>query len=110
MRVGKVAVIGDADSVLGFRGIGLHVITTDDAEYALNQIKELNKANYQVIFVTEYLASQNKEIIDRYAEQFEPAIILIPSSKGGENYALSHLRESVKKAVGMDFLNLEDEE
>lgn len=110
MVLGKVAVIGDADSVLVFRGLGFNVITTENPGFALQEIKRLNKSNYQVIFITENLAAENREILDHYADQFEPAIILIPSGKGGENFALEYLRESVKRAIGIDFLKIENEE
>ncbi|HZJ68633.1 MAG TPA: V-type ATP synthase subunit F [Candidatus Eisenbacteria bacterium] len=106
MKLTKVAVIGDADSVIGFRGIGIKVIATDNYHEALEALDELAKANYGVVFITEYLAAKNPRLLEKYKEVFQPAVILIPSSKGGKNFALETLRESVKKAVGMDFLNM----
>ncbi len=110
MKLTKVAVIGDADSVLGFRGIGVKVIATNDIHEAMKKLDELARANYGVVFVTEYLAAKSPLLLEKYNEVFEPAVILIPSSKGGENFALDNLRESVRKAVGIDFLKIDNNE
>ena len=41
MKLTKVAVIGDADSVIGFRGIGIKVIATDNYHEALEDRKSV---------------------------------------------------------------------
>ncbi len=109
MKLSKVAVIGDADSVLGFRGLGFQVITTNQASVALTKIKELELAGCALIFISEYLISQSPDILNIYKEKTLPALISIPSIQGGENYVLNDLRESVKKAIGMDLLNIGNE-
>lgn len=101
----KVAVIGDADSVMGFRGLGLHVIATDSVTEASDALDELAKEDYGVVFMTEELAKREPDLIDRFREELIPAIILIPSSRGGEGYAMERLRDQVKRAVGMDLLS-----
>ncbi len=106
MNLGKIAVIGDADSVLGFRGLGIMVYITDDPMAALKKLDELRRAGCHLIFITEYLAAQNPGILEKYKSAFETAVILIPSAKGGENFAQEQLRETVKSAIGMDLLNL----
>jgi len=108
LKVGKVAVIGDADSVLGFRGIGITVFAMSDPKEASKKIEELSRDNYQLIFLTENLAAQDPEIMKTYNEMKEPTVILIPSNKGGANYASSLLSDSVKRAVGLDFLNIDN--
>ncbi|HHU53633.1 MAG TPA: V-type ATP synthase subunit F [Clostridiaceae bacterium] len=104
MHLVKVAVIGDIDSVIGFRGIGMTVVTTDDPLEAYRIIEELVKKQYGVIFVTEDLAEKNPAIIEDYKEKIEPAIILIPSSRSNEQFALRYLQEMVNKAIGIDLL------
>lgn len=108
MNLGKIAVIGDADSVLGFRGLGITVYVTDDPTAALKKLDELRRAGCHLIFVTENLAAQNPAILDKYKSVFETAVILIPSARGGENFALDRLRETVKSAIGMDVLSLKE--
>ncbi|MGB4609376.1 MAG: V-type ATP synthase subunit F [Saccharofermentanales bacterium] len=108
MHLVKVAVIGDIDSVLGFRGLGMTVITTDDPVEAYRKIEELVKKQYGVIFVTEDLAEQNPAIIEDYKEKIEPAIILIPSSRSREQFAMHYLHEMVNKAIGIDLLKEEN--
>lgn len=108
MKLVKVAVIGDIDSVLGFRGLGMNVIVTNNPVEAFSKLEELAKQNYGVIFITEDLAEKNKNIIDNYLEKVQPAVILIPSSRSDTDFAMKSLQELVKKAVGIDFLNPEN--
>ncbi|NLM19532.1 MAG: V-type ATP synthase subunit F [Clostridiaceae bacterium] len=104
MHLVKVAVIGDADSVLGFRGLGMTVVTTDDPVEAYRKIEELVRKRYGVIFITEDLAGKNLAIIEDYKEKIEPAVILIPSSRSDEQFAMNYLYEMVNKAVGINLL------
>lgn len=53
---GKVAVIGDRESVMLFRVIGLHTVTADTAEEAARIIHALARENYGIIYITERLA------------------------------------------------------
>lgn len=104
MKLVKVAVIGDIDSVLGFRGLGMTVIITDNPIEAYKKLEELVKMQYGVIFVTEDLAEKNPAIIENHKEKLEPAVILIPSSRSDKQFAMNYLHELVKKAIGIDIL------
>lgn len=108
MHLVKVAVIGDIDSVLGFRGLGITVIIADDPIEALRTIKKLAKKKYGVIFITEDLAEKNPAIVENYRDKIEPAIILIPSSRSNNQFAMNYLRKMVNKAVGIDLLKAEN--
>ncbi|NLJ70370.1 MAG: V-type ATP synthase subunit F [Clostridiaceae bacterium] len=100
----KVAVIGDIDSVLGFRGLGMTVVITEDPIEAYGKIEELSEKQYGLIFVTEDLAEKNPAIIENYKEKIEPAIIMIPSNRSKKQFAMNYLHEMVNKAIGIDLL------
>jgi V/A-type H+-transporting ATPase subunit F len=101
----KVAVIGDKDSVLCFKALGVDVYTAVDGEDAKNIIKKLANDNTGVIFITEAFAQEIPETIDKYRDQMTPAIILIPSNKGSLNIGMADINKSVEKAVGANILN-----
>ena len=92
----KIAVIGDKDSILAFKAIGIEVFTL---------VKKLAEDNYGVIFITEAFAKDIQETIDKYREALTPAIILIPSNKGSLGIGLADINRSVEKAVGANILN-----
>lgn len=100
----KLAAVGDKDSVLGFKAIGIDVFPIMDDEETARTIFRLAKAGYAVIFITEQAAEGAKDMIARYASQAYPAIIPIPSSSGGTGLGMRQLKQNVEKAIGADIL------
>ena len=49
----KIAVLGDKDSVLGFKALGLDVFPAESAEEAKRTLHALAKENYAVVYLTE---------------------------------------------------------
>lgn len=74
----KIAVIGDRDSVLGFRALGLEVHTVEDSTQARHLLRKAAEEGCAAVFLTEALAAPLQEEIDRYKEALTPAIVLIP--------------------------------
>ena len=101
----KVAVIGDKDSILAFKALGVEVYTAIDGTDAKKTIKDLAKKEFGVIFITEDLAKEIPSTIDKYREEMTPAIILIPSNKGSMGIVLADINKSVEKAVGANILD-----
>lgn len=103
MRKEKIAVLGDSDIALAFKAIGMDVYNANSAGEASEQLKLLAR-NYSVIFITEDLAMQISDYIDKFKNRPYPAIIPIPSSKGSTGYGIENIKKDVEKAVGMDIL------
>lgn len=100
----KIAVIGDKNSVLAFKAIGIEAIPVYEAEEARKTIDKLAVNNYALIFVTEQVAQGIEETIERYNKAMLPAIILIPSNQGSLNIGLKRIQDNVEKAVGVNIL------
>ncbi len=100
----KIAVMGDRDSVLGFRALGLDVFPCEEAAEARRQLHHLAHADYAVIYITEQLSSQLTSEIERYKDSVTPAIILIPGKAGSMGLGASALKSAVERAVGADIL------
>ncbi|NTW71652.1 MAG: V-type ATP synthase subunit F [Eubacteriaceae bacterium] len=100
----KIAVVGDKDSVLAFKAIGVEVFPVIETEEARKTIDRLASNNYAVIFVTEQVAKDLDETIERYNRALLPAIILIPSNQGSLNIGLQRIKDNVEKAVGVNIL------
>ena len=61
----KIAVIGDKDSILAFKILGVDVFITLDSQEARKTIDRISKENYGIIFVTEQVAKDIPETIKR---------------------------------------------
>ena len=105
----KTAVIGDYDSIYGFAATGLTVFPVKNAEEGEKTLKQIASSGYDIIFVTESLAMQIKDVISRYYESMTPAIIPIPGVRGNNGIGVENIKENVKKAVGSDVLFGDDE-
>lgn len=78
----SIAVIGDWESVMGFRALGLDTYPVTSVEEARKTVHDLAKTNCAVIYLTETLAKDMADVLDRYKDNIQPAIILIPAGKG----------------------------
>ena len=92
---GSLAVIGDRESVMLFRVLGVQTVTAETAE-------DTAKAGCSVIYLTEELAQLVPEELVRYQSRTFPAIIPIPGSRGSQGFGMKQIQENIYKAVGMD--------
>ncbi len=100
----NVAVIGDRETVIGFKALGLTVCYAEDEQEARDQLHRLAKENTAVIYMTDNLAAKLPEDIKRYEKTPIPAIILIPGRDGSNGVALANVSKAVERAVGADIL------
>ena len=100
----KIAVLGDKDSVLGFKALGLDVFPADSAEQARPILHRLAKEGYAIVYLTEQLASGLSGEIERYKDDLTPAIILIPGKEGSLGIGMDNIKTAVERAVGADIL------
>ena len=85
----KVAVLGDRDSIYGFAALGL---------------RRLAEGEYAVVYVTEALAAQMEEELDKWRSRPLPAIIPIPGVSGNTGLGMRMVKKSVEQAVGSDII------
>lgn len=100
----KIGVVGDKDSVLAFKALGIDVFPVTHSDEARKTVDKLAMNDYAVIFVTEQVAEEIKETIERYTRQMLPAVILIPSNQGTLNIGMQKINDNVEKAVGVNIL------
>ena len=100
----QIAAIGDWESVMGFRALGLDTYPVADAAEAREKIRELAKGNCAVIYLTEQLAKDLEDVISRYKDELRPAIILIPGRQGSLGIGRNNIQRAIERAVGADIL------
>jgi V/A-type H+-transporting ATPase subunit F len=104
----KVAVLGDKDSVMGFLALGIDIFPVYDADEIKKTIHKLVEEEYAIIYITEKATLLAREVIDRYKDNELPAIIVIPGIQGSMGIGMNEVRQSAKRATGMDLLFSED--
>ena len=100
----SIAVIGDWESVMGFRALGLDTYPVTSVEEARKTVHDLAKTDCAVIYLTETLAKDMPDVLDRYKDEIQPAIILIPGREGPLGLGQTALKAAVERAVGSDIL------
>ena len=99
----RIAVVGDWQSVMGFRALGLETCPADTKE-AREIIHRLARENCGVIYLTEQLAAGLEDVIARYKDELRPAIILIPGAEGSLGLGRKAIQSAIERAVGADIL------
>ena len=71
---------------------------------AIKELRRLADNEYAIIYITESLAAEISEEIDRYRERVTPAIILIPGVLGNTGEGVLGVKKSVEQAIGSDIV------
>ena len=100
----QIAAIGDWESVMGFRALGLDTYPVTSVEEAKEKVRELAKTNCAVIYLTEQLAKDMEDVIAHYKDEIRPAIILIPGREGSLGIGKANIQRAIERAVGADIL------
>jgi V/A-type H+-transporting ATPase subunit F len=101
----QIAVVGDWESVMGFRALGLDTYPVTSTEEAKKTVHELAKGEKcAVIYLTEPLPKDMEDVLARYKDAILPAIILIPGREGSLGIGKDNIQRAVERAVGADIL------
>ena len=98
----KIAVLGDRDSVMGFKALGLDTFFVEEADEARHTLHRIAKEEYAIIYITEQLAQLVPADIARDKTETTPAIILIPGKSGSLGLGAQALQTAIERAVGAD--------
>jgi len=108
MSQNKVTVIGDRDAVLGFKALGVTVMTPRPEEVRESMTKAI-KDEAVVIFITERLAEEVTDLIEDMSHRPVPSVVTIPDAGGSRGMGLKKLDDIIVTAVGSR-LAMDDEE
>lgn len=100
----KIAVMGDRDSVLGFKALGLETVMPESVEDARRRLAEMARQDYAIIYITEDCAEALTDELKKYFGSAKPTIILIPGREGSRGTALAAIKDYVERAVGANII------
>lgn len=103
-----LAVIGDINSVLGFKAVGVDVHYAESDQEIKESWERSIEKNYAIILVTEAIYHQLEEEIESLRESIRPAIMVIPASTKSEGLGITRMKDVVEKAVGTELITEEE--
>lgn len=99
-----VAFIGKRGTIWPFKALGADVFFYDEGEPAQRLLAEALQGEYKIIFVTETVYENLRDRIDNFAEEATPTFAVIPSIRGSRGVATKIIRDSVRRAMGAEFI------
>lgn len=100
---GKMAIVGDGDSIMVFKAAGVATFPAEDSKKARDVLRKIAK-DYSIIFLTEELAKPLSDFLKRFDEDPYPVILSVPSKSGSTGYGDELLKSAMEKALGVDIL------
>ena len=101
----KIAVLGDRESVMGFKALGLDVIPAGGGGAPRRAPPARARAPVSaIIYLTEQFAAEMPDEVAKYKDRLTPAVILIPGKAGSLGIGMKNITSSVERAVGADIL------
>lgn len=100
---GKMAIVGDGDSITVFKAAGVAAFAAEDEAKAKEVLRKIAK-DYQIIFLTEELARPLAAFLKRFDEELYPVILSVPSGNGSTGYGTELMKSAMERALGVDIL------
>jgi len=103
-----LAVIGDRDTIMGFRALGLetHAFSpaeTLDAEKITPRLRDIVGSGTKILFVTEAFYQSFADLLERLRGQSVlPLFVPIPGNQGSLGVGVRKVEDLVEKAIGAD--------
>ncbi|MHA1575860.1 MAG: V-type ATP synthase subunit F [Candidatus Thorarchaeota archaeon] len=104
MASDKISIIGDLDSVTGFRMVGVSesVVAKTPEETRNALMGFFRDPQMGLIIITEPLAAEVEDTILELSESPIPVILLIPDRQGSTGTYETVLKELIRRAVGIE--------
>lgn len=100
----KIGVIGDKNSVQGFKAVGLEVFDCFSVVEAKQTLQKIANEDFAIIYITESLYKDMQNEVNEYNTKKLPTIIPIPGVEGSLGLGVLNIKKAVEKAVGADIL------
>jgi V/A-type H+-transporting ATPase subunit F len=96
----RIAVVGDATSVAGFRPLGFAAFAIEDPAEARDLMPRLTGGDYGIVFVTEAVYAATEDLVREIADQALPAFTVIPGAGSSGGVGQAKLDRAIERALG----------
>ncbi len=101
---GKMAIVGDGDSIMVFKAAGVETFPVKDEKKAREIVRRI-AGEYKIIFLAEEYARLLGDFLKRFDEEPYPVILPVPTGKGEGGYGEELLQSAMERALGVDILS-----
>lgn len=106
----RIAVMGDATSVAGFRLLGFSAIALERPDDARERWQEVVSGGYGAVFVTEPVYAAIEDLVAEMADAPVPAVTVIPAAGSAGGVGAAKLDRAIERALGTSVPQREEEE
>lgn len=104
MSMYKVAVVGEKDSILGFKAVGVTTYPVTDGEEAASALQKIVREKVAIVCITEAVAQLILPQIAELNKRQVPAVVLIPNNQGTLGLGMQQIKRNAERAIGADIL------
>lgn len=94
------AILGDYESILPFGALGLTLYPAENAAQGNKTLRRIQKTDCAVLCITEALAAEMEESLEKLYQQAVPAVVLIPGQEGNTGQGKTQMAQHIQRAVG----------
>lgn len=110
MTAHRIAVVGDATSVAGFRPLGFAVFAVERPDDARGMWPEVLRGDFGAVFVTEPVYAAIGDLVAETADAPVPAVTVIPAAGISGGVGAAKLDRAIERALGTSVPQREEEE
>jgi V/A-type H+-transporting ATPase subunit F len=96
----RIAIVGDAVSVAGFRSLGFAAFPVDEPDDARDLMPRLTGGDYGVVFVTEAVYTATQDLVRETADRALPAFTVIPGAGSPGGVGQAKIDRAIERALG----------
>lgn len=101
----RIAILGNKETILGFKALGVDVFGVREKKEAEDIIEEIyNKKEHAVLIITEDWFLKIKDKIEKFSQEPLPAVISIPGLGPSKGVAELRLKKIIEQAIGSDII------
>lgn len=100
----NIALIGEKEVIIGFNLVGMKLFPVVNSDEAIKALKDCNKNNFAIVFITDSIAQVIIDKIEEYQKISSISICILPNRIKDTSLNINILRKNVEKAVGTDIL------
>lgn len=104
----KIALIGNKDTVLGFKALGVSAFPVSNLNEAREALRKVSDDDYAAVFITEQLFLDLGTELKAINEKHLPVITVIPDNRRNLGLGMKHIKSQIERAVGVDTLFKEE--
>ncbi|MBZ1356265.1 MAG: hypothetical protein KY054_00640 [Candidatus Nealsonbacteria bacterium] len=102
----KIAIIGNPETIKGFKSLGIDLLGVRNKEEAEKSFLSVYSSDeYALLLLTEDWFTELRDQIKEFEEKPLPALMMIPGIGSKKSIAEQELRQMIERAVGSDIFS-----